>query len=151
MPSRLLSGFSSTPSRSPRRFQSSCLQRSQEGEESRQVKPSTIVLPFQHEHLFSDFCPVLITSPRWLKLLVNTLSKWKLKRRRQKSKPQSGPESYLSAGEEQRYCILTPHMLQPIWKKTALINRLHCAMKLLFEPDNGAHTVQHRKLFITQK
>lgn len=50
---------------------------------------------------------------------------------RKKSEPQLGPSLIWASEGKRRYCIWLC-MLQPIWK-TALINRLHCGMKLLFE------------------
>lgn len=50
---------------------------------------------------------------------------------RKKSEPQPGPSLIWASEGKRRYCIWLC-MLQPIWK-TALINRLHCGMKLLFE------------------
>lgn len=74
-----------------------------------------------------------------VKRLTTSLRRFKLL---QKSKPEPGPSLYLEHQGGEQILYLTPRMLQHAWK-TALINWLHCGMKLLVEGDKTVRTGQH--------
>lgn len=79
----------------------------------------TVRCSVQDEHLLSGFCP------KWQKFQVKTL-----KDTTGKTEETTSARPSLISGVGHRYCIWTPHMLEPVLKAT-VIKWLHGGMKLL--------------------